>query len=181
MHEIVRSPTPGGLSLLIFCNFKDEDRLNRTHFRGRGLKQAGNFKLWQSLEEMFKGTLRNMLADDAWERWAEQDFGTSSSVFLMPVNVGWESTLDQKLCRPDELEEFAPNRRSTALRVRTDLEDRLAPLTREITVIYELSEQRGEPKVTIWSLYPGTDIGELNGDITKREGRVFFDWNHPGE
>jgi len=35
--------------------------------------------------------------------------------------------------------------------------------------------------VVIKSIYPGNDIGDLEGNITKREGVVFFDSNHPGE
>jgi hypothetical protein len=34
--------------------------------------------------------------------------------------------------------------------------------------------------VTIFSAYPGPDIGEVRQDVTKRERVVFFDRNHPG-
>ncbi len=181
MHLIIKSQTANPVSLLLVCEVKTEERLQTTCFRGHGLKLAGNFKLWKSVEDMFLGTFCNMFVDDIWTQWNEKDFGVCSVTFQMAIEVGWESTLRRHKCLKDELEVFAPNKSSTALRIRKDLKDRLAPLTRDVTVIYELCDQRGEPKVTIRSLYPGTDIGELDGDITEREGRVFFDWNHPGE
>ena len=58
-----------------------------------------------------------------------------------------------------------------------------APRTRDVTVIYGISEgKRGDDVVVILrSMYPGPDVGELKGDVSVREGRVFFDWNVAGD
>ncbi len=181
MHLVTRDGCPAGLSVLIMCLQKQEERMQKTCFRGRGLKLAGNFMLWASVEDVMRGRVRNDLVDDVLELWQLRDFGTHSLSFEMPHHIGWESTAPKKIYRPEELEGFRLNNHTTAERIRLDNYDRLAPLTRELTIIYRLEDQRGEPKVTIYSMYPGIDIGELDGDITAREGRVFFDWNHPGE
>lgn len=65
--------------------------------------------------------------------------------------------------------------------VKTSCTDILAPQTYDLTIIYQFMFFDKKPKVFIHSMYPGYDIGELIGDITKRENRIFFDWNHPGE
>lgn len=181
MHLVTNPSYPTSIRMLVICPIKTEERLKTTCFRGRNQKLAGNFKLWESVEEMFKSSAINELKDDFWEQWRKCEFGTHSVTIEMPVHIGWESTANKDKYPMDTLEEFCPNRRSTALRIRSNRTEHLAPLTKDITIVYQLEDQRGEPKVTIWSLYPGDDIGELVGDITQREGRVFFDWNHPGE
>jgi hypothetical protein len=57
-----------------------------------------------------------------------------------------------------------------------------APLTNKLTVVFEfqLATEDRPHLMIVHSLYPGEDIGELSGDITENEGRVFFDWDHPG-
>ena len=180
MHLNIKPSTPAFVRMLVICPIKTEERLQKTCFRGRDQKLAGNFKLWESIEDMFKGSVLNELTGDAWEQWAASDFGTHSLSFEMTIEVGWESTIDQHMCQMDELEAFYPNKRSSALRIRPNSTERLAPLTRDVTIVYQLEDQRGEAKVTIWSIYPGVDIGELDGNITEREIRVFFDWDHPG-
>lgn len=169
------------VNMLVICPIKTKERLQTTCFRGRDQKLAGNFKLWESVEDMFEGSILNKVTDDVWEQWEHGVFGTHSVTFEMPIHVGWESTVSRDKYSMDDLEDFSPNKRSSALRIRPGRTEHLAPLTRDITIVYQLEEQRGAAKVTIWSMYPGVDIGELDGDITEREGRVFFDWNHPGE
>jgi hypothetical protein len=181
MHLIIEGPAANSVDTLIICPIKVVDRLKTTCFRGRDLKLAGNFRLWESVEEVMRGQVRNDLVDDALELWQIGDFGTHSLRLEMSIEVGWESTAPKNDFHIDELEWFEPNKHSCAKRVRLNRIKRLAPLSRDLTIVYQLEDQRGEPKVTIWSMYPGVDIGELDGDITKRESRVFFDWNHRGE
>ncbi len=181
MHLVINPTHTTSVRMLVICPINAEERLKMTCFRGQDQKLAGNFKLWESVEEMFQGSALNKLEDDAWEQWRVDEFGTHSVTIEMPIHVGWESTDNKDKYPIDALEKFNPNGRSTALRIRSNHTEHLAPLTRDITLVYQLEDQRGEAKVTIWSMYPGDDIGELDGDITEREGRVFFDWNHPGE
>ncbi len=181
MHLVIKGPSANSVDTLVICPIMVEKRLETTCFRGRDVKRAGNFRVWGSIEEVMKGKVCNDLVDDALELWQKGDFGTHSLELQMAIEVGWESTAPESDFPVDMLEWFQPNKHSCAKRVRLNQTRRLTPLTRDLTIVYQLEDQRGEPKVTIWSIYPGVDIGELDGDITKREGRVFFDWNHPGE
>jgi hypothetical protein len=177
MHLVIKRH----VDTLVICPIKVVKRLKTTCFRGRGLKLAGNFQLWESVEDVMSGDVLTNLLDNALELWRTRDFGTHSLQLKMPTEVGWESTAAKRNFLVDELERFKPNKHSCAERVRPHHVKCLAPLTRDLTIVYEIKDQRREPKVTIRSIYPGVDIGELDGDVTKREGRVFFDWNYPGE
>ena len=97
------------------------------------------------------------------------------------MSVGWESTSALSDYKEDDLERFTINRRSKGLRVKMCRTDLLAPKTCELTIVYELKIEDDKLVAIIHSIYPGQDIGELRGNVTVREKRVFFDWNHPGQ
>lgn len=182
MYLSIKLTNPTSANLLLICPENTEQRLKKTCFRGRDQKLAGNFKLWESVKAVFTGSVLNKLTEDAVEQWKLGKFVTHSITFEMPIHVGWESTISKELCSEATLEEFFPNKKSRALRVRPDSTELLAPLTKDITIVYQLVKKNDSAaKVIVWSMYPGTDIGELYGDVTEREGRVFIDWNHPGE
>lgn len=123
-----------------------------------------------------------LLMDEVSDLYAAKDFATHSVTVTHPTCIGWASTDHLSYFSSDELEVFEPNSRSTALKVILPSKlERKAPLTQDVTFIFKLEEQRGTPKVTLVSIYPGTDIGDLDGDITQREQQVFYDWDHPGE
>ena len=96
------------------------------------------------------------------------------------MTVGWPGTDELTKYKPEDLEEFSPNRHSKALRVKKDRLDLLVPLTNFVTLVYELRPERYQTAIIVHSMYPGKDIGELHGNITEREKVVFFDWDHPG-
>ena len=50
----------------------------------------------------------------------------------------------------------------------------------EVTLVLEFKSEYDSPVAVIHSLYPGHDVGDLEGDMTVREDRVWFNWNHPG-
>lgn len=157
-------------------------RLSKTCFRGPLLPLAGNFLLWSSVEEVFGdlGVLAQFL-DELGERLLIQDIGTHSVCITHSTSVGWESTAPRENYSDDDLEQFPLNRKSVALRVKPTCLHLLAPRTRQLTIVYEFKFEGEFPVAVIHSIYPGKDIGELCGDVTAREGRIFFDWDHPGE
>lgn len=172
----------GGTKCPIIVKAETEERLRRTCFRDTLEPLAGKFIYWQTVHQVLTDNeVAELFTQELSEVWTEHDFGTIGSTLQLSRNIGWESTDALANYTEDELEIFKPNRRSIALRVKPSCKNRLAPLTCEVTIIYRFALIDDKPKVFIYSMYPGCDIGELNDDVTAREGRVFFDWNHPGE
>jgi hypothetical protein len=172
-----------GTPVLFVCLGRVEKRLEGTCFRQQTTKLAGNFNKWCTVDEVIgDDQLSSLLAEEVVDLFSEGELGLHSVTVSHPMNVGWASTDHLSYFSSDELEEFHPNSRSTALKVILPSKlGRKAPLTKDVTIIFILEEQRGAPKATLVSLYPGTDVGDLEGDITEREQQVFYDWSHPGE
>ncbi len=155
-------------------------RLDKTCFRGREVQLAGNFSLFRDALEFFEDSfIKREFLDEIERAFKKHDLRTIGVSIWHPDTLGWASTARLEDFAAEELEEFHPNRRSTALRVCT--RNVYAPRTRWCTIISHLKVKPGQrPCVMVCSIYPGEDIGELEGDITKREGVVFFGWDHPG-
>ena len=157
-------------------------RLEGTCFRGSFYKCAGNFVYWNSAREVCNDeTVMRCLLNEIRMRWQKREFSTGSLTIECGAKVGWESTAPIELYRPDSLVEFELNRRSCGKRVKKHLVGIKAPLTHRLTVVFEFKDEFNSPVMIIHSIYPGVDIGELDGDVTAREKRVFFDFSHPGE
>jgi hypothetical protein len=166
-----------GGSVGIVVRGRTARRLDQTCFRGRHLALAGNFSRWASADELFDDTLvlRRLFRD-----MGDADDGTNRMSIRYHQIVGWAS-VDQRIGYPDDaLEEFHPNSHSVALRLRLDRPEYLAPRTDWLTIVYELKHEDIGLVAVIHSIYPGDDIGELDGDITEREGCVFFSWQASG-
>lgn len=173
---------PGMTPVALVVRTGTEVRLRTTCFRGKGNKLAGNFELWSSARELFsdKVILQSFLAD-IQEIWGMRSIDTYSVTLEYPTPVGWDSTAPLGNYAPEFLERFQPIWRWNGLRIKPTLSSILAPKTNLVTLIWECKEENGSPVVVVHSIYPGVDVGELEGDVTLREGRVFFDWSHPGE
>lgn len=171
-----------GVEILIVVRSFTEQRLSTKCFRGKNLARSGNFCLWSSVYELFRDeTVMEQFLEELHELWANRELGTHSQSITHNLVVGWDSTDPVVNYVRHDLEYFNPNRRSVGMRVKLDRTDLFAPQTRELTLVYELRSEDGNPVVVVHSIYPGIDVGELIGDITKREKRVFFDWSHQGE
>lgn len=178
----IRRPLKCGVWVSIIVRNSTKRRLQTTCFR-EGLQPfAGNFMYWHSPEEVF-GDLFVMgeFLLNIEEMWEGQDFGTQSICISHTGNIGWESTVPIAGYESDDFERFDINRRSWGMRIKLSRRELLAPKTCELTIVCEFKHEEGSPVVIIHSLYPGQDIGELIDDVTNREQRVFFGWNHPGE
>lgn len=169
------------LNFKIIVRNETERRLAGTCFRGTPCRCAGNFFYWRSAFELFSDPdFLSTFLDEVGELYALREFGTSSFTVNMGNSVGWASTGDLSKFNTDDLEVFNPNRRSVALKLKTSCINIKAPMTSLVTCVFELRDELSAPVVIVHSIYPGQDIGELKGDVTAREGCVFFDWNHPG-
>ncbi len=173
---------------LIVVKAKDEARLVENHFRGKNLALAGNFSAWGRLRDLLTDYevlrhVRNSLEDISDEKLWES---THSYTFHMRGVIGWSSTAPRDDYQGEELQPFRLNKISRCLMVRPELTEVLAPQTSHLTMILEFREDRTAlgnlyPVIMLHSLYPGVDVGELRGDVTQREARVFFSWGHPGK
>lgn len=185
-----------GKRLFILYEDKVSFRLATTCFRGIRSKFAGNFFQWGSFEDFvndkcfdFVGEL-SLSVERTYKEYLTQEKKTRVGVVTLDFEqmVGWESTDDQENYNVDVLEEFHPNRRCTALRIRPEFTYIEAPKTSLMTVVYGICIENHNIVASILTIYPGEYVGPLHCteggdtvDITKRQGRVFFDWNHPGE
>ncbi len=166
----------------IIIKTKVEARLANRCLRATDTPLAGNFIFWRTVgdvlrdEEVFK-----MFTEELSEAWDNNEFDTRSVTLGLNKDIGWENTDWIDNYTEKDLERFEPNRKSTALRIKSSCKHILAPRTFELTFVYQFIFFNNKPKVYIHSMYPGYDIGELIGDITKLENRIFFDWDHPGE
>jgi hypothetical protein len=172
-----------GANITILVPLSVRLRLFKTCFRGKHRKLAGNFCLWDWVWSFFSDPL---VVDEFVASLEEirnnQEFGKWSLTIEHNVPVGWESTDRTELYHNEDLEEFHPNRKSSALRVRPDRTDLRAPLTNKFTIVFDFHfEKEKHLFVVVRSIYPGVDVGELKGNITAREQRVFFTWDHPGK
>lgn len=158
-------------------------RLCTTCFRGcKAL--AGNFRFFKDINDFLNHpTIMTAILEEVQTLVEDSSpLGEDHSFEIeMGVPVGWSSTDDRTLYHDDVVERknFGWRNCASALFVQNP---RLpAPVTSFITIIFTLSRnQQGVPGAIIQSIYPGHDVGRLEGDMTKREGVVFFDWNHPG-
>ncbi len=161
-----------------------EARLRGTCFRGAQKRVAGNFSLWGNAYDLITdGHVHEQLLDDVLETAEE---GSVKRIVRRSVTifhteyVGWESTDDMGNYPEDVVEQYYHNPKCSWLRIIPGRRDICAPRTNALTIVYELRFEKDGWVVIVWSIYPGVDVGKLKGNVTEREGRVFFDWNHPG-
>lgn len=162
-------------------------RLKGTCFRGTHRACAGNFSKWGNALDMFDGSedVMDQLIEDVEQAVRAETWGANSVCMKLGYMVGWTATCARGTISEDVLEPFTlgKNGKASGLRVKLDATHILAPQTDLATVIYELRSGRssGSFQVIVWSIYPGPDVGEIQGNITERERQVFFDFNHPGQ
>lgn len=190
--KISTDKTIGHYKFGILYTRKTRLRLNGTCFRGVHNELAGNFSKWNTFEEFaydddfdFGDEMYKSIVSTLNE---SRDCKMGVVTLDFEETIGWESTDSIELYDPNNLESFNPNNRSVGLRVAKHLIDIKAPKTSLVSIVYGILNDGHNILASILTIYPGKYIGPLrdpNGgdheDITKREGRVFFDWYHPGE
>lgn len=167
--------------IAIEVSLTTKQRLSQTCFRGPTCRSAGNFFNWNGGQEFFDDPviMGYFLEDIAV---ALKECSRKNSVQIGHVHdVGWSSTVSLTPYNLGVLEQFNPSLRSSALRVKLSQPTITAPITNLATIVYSLNRRTQLPLVTIRSIYPGPDVGDLRDDVTVREKCVFFDWDHPGQ
>lgn len=169
----------GKTTIKVVFPHKTKERLRTTCFRP-GAQLAGNFFRWKRPEDVLEDpVVREQLLEGLLKAIAEEDWETTSIEVVHADEVGWCSTAPRERFRNYHVQAFKPNVRSTGLKVKSAFSRIRAPRTTLCTFV--LRVHPGETySAVVYSLYPGRDIGELEGDVSEREGVVFFDWAHPG-
>ncbi|MCB9816652.1 hypothetical protein H6786_04625 [Candidatus Nomurabacteria bacterium] len=116
--------------------------------------------------------------EDLFLRYGEGTF--SETFFDLDEVYGWSATIPVDPELRAQTEPFMLNAHAIAWRFRYN-SDVLAPLTNEVTLVFSIREQKNKLIILVHTMYPGADVGELDGDVTDRENVHFFDWDHPGE
>lgn len=168
-----------------------ERHIRLHNFRGSEIRCAGNFFRWNNLDHFLedqeflcalKDDVNEALQQEHVHRTFEYDFDT---------NIGWTSTVPLGHIEDGLLEQFHLSKTAFGMRVKICHSNIKAPLTKTVTVTYELKREidrgsrREQLSVVIFSIHPGEDIGSLRGNMSKPRkdstGWIFFDWDHPGE
>ncbi|GEM_PF-1517120 len=178
LYIVIKSKQIGRVAFIVRRNA--ERRLNKRCFR-RSKRMAGNFIYWNGVSEVIRQHhVMNSLLVSVRDALAE-NCPENSTCTKVPWVVGWSSTDARHKYHPEDLETFTPNGKWWALRVKRNCRKFRAPATNQVTLVYEIKREPRQTAVIVHSMYPGPDVGELVGDVTRREDRVFFDWNHPGQ
>lgn len=169
-----------GMDFDVVMSDDTRDRLATTCFREGPVKKSGNFFAWTEMQVLaLTGEVRSSISKIANSVIARDiTIGTHRIMARFSQPVGWSSTLSIAMAGDGQLERRNLNRSSTALFVCNI--NQPAPKTCLATLVFSVTRIEGHWVVEILTAYPGKDVGELRGDVTSREGRVFFDFSNPG-
>lgn len=170
-----------GKPIKLICPRDQLIRMGGTCFRGKGKPLANNFRLWNNMGELLADTkVRKVFSDTILEILTKylNPNNEYSTMIEYDQPVGWASTISSEQVKKSEVETFYPNRNSEALRMRDKTAP--APYTHLITFVFRVSVGPTLIKVIVYSVYPGRDVGRLEGHISKRESVVFYPFDNPG-
>jgi len=159
------------------------ERLTGTCFRGPQCRQAGNFFRWRFFADFIKDPMvRQCLLSKLQKLVEEANVNKNHRIELkFDADIGWDSVMDINELKPCEMigeEERQLNRRATA--VFLPVGNILAPKTNFVTLVIQ-QRHVGHWQFKIQTIYPGPDVGQLQGNMTERFGLVWLGWDNPGE
>ncbi len=169
-----------GPTVIIVRSATENLMKSKTCFRGKNKALAGNFSSFDNSDDVFKQSivLEELLLD--LPEAIKENFRLNSITIEFDSMVGWSGTDHIKKYGTADLERFNLNKKAIGLRVKINRRRILAPKTNLMTIVYEVKKENNKILIIIHSFYPGPDIGEILGNVSKREQCVFFDWDHPG-
>lgn len=167
---------------LVVVSEETETRLEGKVFRRQPkIRYANNFSHWRSLRDLFRDPIiLDHLFTDIEEALQMGTLNVGLEIDYEKM-VGWAGTDLRGKYPQHVLNSFRPTKKSSGLRVDIRRTDIPAPTTNLLTIAYRLHQwNRNRTTATIQDVYPGPDLGEYWGDMTKREKRIFFHDMHPG-
>lgn len=181
----------GDLPITIIVREKSEQHVRSHNFRGYRVRCAGNFFRWDTLDAFLEDQEFLFALQEDVEEAVRENHSQRTFEYDFDAYIGYSSTIPLGRVNEDYLEPFNLNRNAFGMRVKSVHQDIKAPLTRTITVTYELKgetdhgSKREQLSVVIFSIHPGEDVGPLRGNMSKPRkesgGWIFFGWDHPGE
>ncbi len=178
---VITKELPCGKQVRIIVGIKTEQKFKGTCFRGKNRRFAGNFKIWDRVEKLLGDTfVLKTFITCIQQAIDEEDFSNQSCTIRYSYEVGWSLTNDLSKYFGRDLIRFRPTPRSLAYKVKPERRNMPAPLTNQITLVFDLKNENDLMVVIVHDIYPGKDVGDLTGDISAREKCAFFDRNHPG-
>jgi len=180
----------GNLPITIIVRDRSQVGISR-NFRGHDVRCAGNFFRWDTLDAFLEDQeFLDVLKDDVEEALRGNDLYRTFE-YDFDADIGWSSTVPLGQIDDHFLERFNLNEHAFGMRVKSAHQDIKAPLTKTVTVNYELKHEtdrgngRQQLSVVIFSIHPGVGIGPIRGNMSTRRkdfpGCDFFGWDHPGE
>jgi hypothetical protein len=180
----------GNLPITIIVRDKSKPVISR-NFRGHDVRCAGNFFRWDNLDAFLEDQeFLYVLKEDVEEALRGKDLYRTFE-YDFDANIGWSSTVPLGQIDEGFLEPFFLNKIAFGMRVKSTHQEIKAPLTRTVTVTYELKREtdrgngREQLSVVIFSIHPGVGIGPIRGNMSTPHkdspGYYFFGRVHPGE
>lgn len=169
------------------------NRLANSCFRDNNLPLAGNFIHWDSFPELLGDEIVEVeLIEEGLEIIEEMLAANETARRNNRITieheefVGWASAVSRKdllTHEPLELELFDPNKNTTVYKIQSGSVP--APLTKELTIVFDVQYYNGDWQIIVQTVYPGIDVplgtDPNNKLIIDPNEIVFFDWEHPGE
>lgn len=153
---------------ILIVDHETKKKLAKTCFRD--VAQPGTFLHWENVQDIFYDQQVQQELIKEVETSIKEGSGVYSFSIDCHENIGLTSTiLIEKATGP--LVKKPLNGKAEGMFVKM-----AAPLTSMLTVIYRLQLKKPRATVEILSIYPGIDVGVLEGDVSEREGVVFLDW-----
>lgn len=180
---LFRFPRPDGPVIRVVMPNETRTRLANTCFRGTEIAKSGNLCSWSSFEAMMEDPLVvDGMLGELDGIFAQRNFdGNWSFTLNFPARpIGWSSTILRPVVHAHELDYRPLNKRASAMFFSDP--EYPAPLTHKVTFVCTLrTENVNVGTALIQSIYPGADVGEIRGNMTKRtQGRVWIDFDNPG-
>lgn len=159
------------------------ERIKGTCFRGKQCSQAGNSCRWHRIVDFKEDPVVHELLGISFLDLVKNGAVSTSHRIVLEFQdaVGWDSVLSYAEVPEeyrDKLVRKELNKRSHALFLPDNLVK--APLTSFLTLVVRMYHDR-HWRFVLHTIYPGNDVGELRGDMTKKHNYVWLNWSNPGE
>lgn len=187
-HLRIVIPRHGQRPVGVFMDEHHASRVSENCFRDGNC--AGEITAWNSLQEMFSDERFQQALLASLRFRANGSIYKGSTQFMLQVpgydRLGWSSTAPRKYFAdlPLDMRPIGTGYRARALFVPKEYayeKDVYAPGTDTITMSVSTANRGGQPEVEVFTMYPGQDVGPLQGNMTERTGLVWFEWTHPAD
>lgn len=175
-----------GVPLVLTIAPERVEKLNKQHFKGKGVAVASNFHVWNSLHACVSDPVVQTFLETSAQRLldADQHSGEFQCHEVMPYpRCGWVGAASLRQFKGRDLRLDTLSSGAKVFRVRHGRNTVLAPVAHELTFSFRLNIEPDNRSwiLILFSVAPGPYIGRHEGFISQEHGVAFFHWDHPGE